>query len=174
MSRTQATFVGLERINQTRAFCSRVTRTQWAIVGFVVLSLFSLSLLITVIVQAKNTTSEKSSEPTTITTLSTISPMTTSSSSNQSDIEYCLNRGCLSAATHQLRSIDPDAWPNRCTDFYQYACGNWQRSHPIQSFDVERTIIGDILDRRDWNIERLLNSPIIRNSETSWEWKLKV
>ena len=88
--------------------------------------------------------------------------------------DYCLTEGCLSAASYQLRSMDQQASSNLCTDFYSYACGSWQRTHPILSFDVERTILGDILYRREFDIQRLLESPIIRSSPTSWEYKIKV
>ena len=94
--------------------------------------------------------------------------------SNHDVNEYCLNRGCLSAATHQLRSMDNSTYANRCLDFYHYACGGWQQSHPIQAFHFERTILGDIIDQRNADIERLLNSPVSRLSPQSWEWKVKV
>ena len=176
MSLTPTTFVGLEPVNQVQSFCGRITRVQWIVVGFVLLSLLSLSLLIAVIVQARQHASEKSPNPTINPSSPSPSPSlsSTTPSSNQTNIQYCLNRGCLSAAAHQLRWIDSDAWANRCNDFYQYACGKWQRTHPIQSFDVERTVLGDILDQRDWDVERLLDSPIVRNDPDGWEWKLKV
>ncbi|CAF1007427.1 unnamed protein product, partial [Rotaria magnacalcarata] len=119
------------------------------------LGVLSLALIITVIVQARNRAKYDN----------------TNKNKNENDV--CLTQGCISAATHQLRSIDSAVSSNLCKDFYTYACGGWQKTHPIQSFDVERTILGDIIDRRDTEIERLLDSPIIRSNQRSWEYKVK-
>ena len=70
--------------------------------------------------------------------------------------------------------MDNGASANLCTDYYAYACGGWHRTHPMQSFDVERTIVSDMIGRRDAEIERLLNAPLSRAQKTSWEYKLKV
>ncbi|CAM4804314.1 unnamed protein product [Rotaria magnacalcarata] len=119
------------------------------------LGVLSLALIITVIVQARNRAKYDN----------------TNKNKNENDV--CLTQGCISAATHQLRSIDSAVSSNLCKDFYTYACGGWQKTHPIQSFDVERTILGDIINRRDTEIERLLDSPIIRSDQRSWEYKVK-
>ncbi|CAM4941895.1 unnamed protein product [Rotaria socialis] len=124
---------------------------------FIFLGVLSLALLITVIVQARNNGKNDN----------------TNNNKNENKNEVCLTQGCISAATHQLRSADSTVASNLCKDFYTYACGGWQKTHPIQSFDVERTILGDIIDRRDMEIERLLDSPIIRSNERSWEYKVK-
>ncbi|CAF1196744.1 unnamed protein product [Rotaria sordida] len=144
--------MGLTDNGKIGTICNRITSRNLLIVAFVFLGLLSFSLLITVIVQAR-----KNHE--------------TNHETNNN--ELCLTRGCISAATHQLRSIDNTVLSNLCTDFYTYACGNWIKTHPIQSFDVERTILGDIIDRRNFEIERLLDAPISRTNERSWEYKLK-
>ncbi|CAF3289761.1 unnamed protein product [Rotaria socialis] len=123
--------------------------------GLIFLGLLSTALLITVIVQATNHKKNNNDN-------------------GSSDVnQYCQNRGCLSAATHQLRSLDKAASADRCTDFYKYACGVWQQTHPIESFETERTVLGDIINRRNADIERLLDSPVSRGSPISWEWKVK-
>lgn len=148
---TRPTIVGLP--STTSNARSRITRLHLLIIGIVVLGLLSLGLLVTVIVQAKS--SRETSSP-------------------ETKNDYCLNDGCLSAATYQLRSMNKNASASRCTDFYRYACGGWEEKHVILSSDVERTILGDVLNRRDADIERLLNSPISRMERDGWEYKLKV
>ncbi|CAF1521815.1 unnamed protein product [Adineta ricciae] len=145
--------IGLPAKGQTNTFLGRITRAHLIIGGLILLGILSLSLLITVIVQAATHRKE-----------------TTDTTSNS---ELCLTRGCLAAASHQMRSIDKTAWNDRCTNFYQYACGTWEQSHPIQSFEVERTILGDLIERRNEDIERLLDAPVSRSTERSWEWKVK-
>jgi hypothetical protein len=66
--------------------------------------------------------------------------------------------------------MDRTTSDNHCTDFYNYACGGWQQTHQIQSFNTERTILGNIINqKRDVEIERLLNSPKSRISSQIWE-----
>lgn len=149
--RTLPTIIGLKPDGKIRTFCKRITRTQLITAALIFLSLLSISFFVIIILQAKN-----------------------HGKNNNNIGEYCLNRGCLSAATQQLRFMDTTVSTNRCIDFYHYACGSWQQTHPIQSSDAERTILGDIISQQDLDIERLLNSPVSRISIQSWEWKVKV
>jgi len=148
------TILGLKLDEKIGIFYRHLTRTHLIGAALIFLGLLSVSLLIAVIAQTTNRGQNNNN--------------------NNNTKQYCLNRGCLSAATHQLRFMDSTVSANRCTDFYNYACGGWKQTHPIQSFDTERTILGDIINQRNADIQRLLNSPITRISTQSWEWKVKV
>lgn len=148
--RSLPTIVGLSEDGQVNTIRSRLTKKNLTIASTIFLALLSIGLLIGVIVQAN-----KKQQTDTVDNL-------------------CLTPSCVTAATHQVRSMNMTASSNLCTDFYTYACGGWQNTHPIKSFDVERTIIGDILDRRNMDIERLLEAPVSRSGENSWEYKIKV
>lgn len=143
------TIVGLPTSTSSSSGTSNMKRTRVLIVTIVLLGLLSIALLITVIVQATKTTAN-----------------------NDSKTE--ITDEIISAAAHQISAFDRNASSDLCTDFYSYACGTWQRTHPIQDEGVERTIIGDILLRRDNEIERLLTGPIVSSSARQWQYKIKV
>jgi hypothetical protein len=158
MNNQPVIFANVESNGRVGTFFSRITRAHLIITAFIFLGLLSLSLLITVIVQAQNPRQNDN----------------TNSNDNTNNNEFCVTEGCISAAAYQLRSIDSTASSNLCTDFYTYACGGWQQTHPIQSHEVERTILEDILYQRSAEIERLLDAPISRSDPNSWEYKIKV
>lgn len=45
----------------------------------------------------------------------------------------CLSTDCIRAASEMLSSLDQQVDP--CTDFYEYACGEWMRSNTIDADD---------------------------------------
>lgn len=167
-------------IEQNGTFFSRVDRNHIIGAVLVILGLLSIIFLTVAVVQGKdrennndfnNNPSTATSRPPPPTT--TDNPTTTNNNNSESD-QYCLSQGCLAGATHQMRFMNRTLFSDRCTDFYKYACGNWRQARPIQSYDPERTVLDDIITRRDGEIKRLLDSPVSRVSVSSWEWKIKV
>ena len=58
----------------------------------------------------------------------------------------CLSPQCVQTASYLLSAMDPSAQP--CQDFFQYACGSWNRKHFIPE---DRCEIILLLLRLYWN-----------------------
>src|SRR5258708_1445859 len=70
-----------------------------------------------------------------------------------------------SASGVELRSLDRTA--DRCTDFYQFACGGWVAAHPLAA---DRRPIGRVQELQDQNfvvLRRILETPGARGDRAS-------
>ncbi|XP_033610621.1 endothelin-converting enzyme homolog [Cryptotermes secundus] len=73
----------------------------------------------------------------------------------------CNSEQCIASAFSLLESMDRTADP--CEDFYQFACGNWGRSHPVKDTDYSNTWFSE----RSLFLLRQLKDLLTKNSTNS-------
>lgn len=76
-------------------------------------------------------------------------------------IDICHTVGCVGAAATVLRFIDASV--NPCDDFYQFACGKYINETILTDEDVSVDTFDIANDRMQYQLLRLIDSPITSN-----------
>ncbi|KAH9514111.1 ATPase AAA domain-containing protein 3 [Bulinus truncatus] len=72
--------------------------------------------------------------------------------------DICLSSGCVNAASRLLTSIDPSVKP--CDDFFDFACGNWNKMNVIPEDKPSYTTFTRLGDEIQVILKNLLEQPI--------------
>ncbi|KAI8795245.1 neprilysin-1, partial [Biomphalaria glabrata] len=72
--------------------------------------------------------------------------------------DICLSKGCVNAASRLLTSIDPSVHP--CDDFFDFACGNWNKMNVVPEDKHSYTTFSMLGDEIQVILKNLLELPI--------------
>lgn len=83
----------------------------------------------------------------------------------------CVSAPCLKSASYVVGNMNQSV--NPCTNFYQYACGGYRKSNPLDSETNSKTIYSKIYYENEEKLKKILESPVVNGNENSAEKKLK-
>ncbi|MFH4977167.1 hypothetical protein AB6A40_003876 [Gnathostoma spinigerum] len=92
-------------------------------------------------------------------------------SRTKASLEVCLTTGCIKTASTILTSMNASADP--CSDFYEYACGNWIRHHPIPDDAPSVSNFENLGQDLEFALKELLQQDFIEGLEGDAVFKAK-
>ncbi|KAJ8320335.1 hypothetical protein KUTeg_001922 [Tegillarca granosa] len=85
--------------------------------------------------------------------------------------EYCLSRQCIDIASTLINAMDNTVDP--CEDFFEYACGNWNRKNIIPEDKSSFNTFEKLYDELQIILKDLLEEPIkVEDSESTMKAKV--
>ncbi|XP_019873240.1 neprilysin-4 [Aethina tumida] len=72
--------------------------------------------------------------------------------------DICLTEECVQSASYMMKSMDRTAKP--CEDFYQFACGNWIKTHAVPSHLAFYDVMVSIREKVSSDLTRILQKKI--------------
>ncbi|ESO95504.1 hypothetical protein LOTGIDRAFT_85938, partial [Lottia gigantea] len=83
----------------------------------------------------------------------------------------CITPDCLKSGAFIQNSLNISVDP--CQDFYNYACGSFKETHPLEPGSTYRTVVSEIYDSNQQKLKRVLDVPVQRKGINSAEQKAK-
>lgn len=96
--------------------------------------------------------------------INNVVPQQHNHNSQSTDIgNICLTPECVKTASSILENLDENVSP--CDDFYQFACGNFQKNQRIPDDKGGVTLMGTITDKLTEQLREILETDITHDSE---------
>ncbi|KAJ9587777.1 hypothetical protein L9F63_018803 [Diploptera punctata] len=83
----------------------------------------------------------------------------------------CNSEQCIKSAFSLLDSMDQQVDP--CEDFYQFACGNWGKNHPVQELQIANNWFAEVQESLLRDLKELLTDSSDNSSEPNAVYQAK-